>query len=860
MEVIISPGGAGFDGLAAMVACGKLHPQAIMALAGGQLPGVRRFISAHREFLPLYRAEGLSLDQVTTLHLIGEDREGLGLLAELRRTVPNLVVHGYCPPSAGSPGPRPVGALTTLLLSELEAEGLPVSPFEATLFLLGIYGATDCLTSVAVTSRDTGAAGWLLDRGGNLPLVGKYLDLPLTVDQLDLAAALIQGVRHENINGRSVLFMTADLKQFVSGLGDLTQRLLELESCDLALSVVQMADRVHLVARTLRPDLDLRTLLRSLPVRGGAGAVAATVTGVAPAQLCGKAAELLQLRLPLQGAAGNIMSAPVRTVSEDTSIAEVQEFFQRFGHTGVPVTDRQQRITGILTRGDVEGALRQGLGQAPAREYMSRSLLTIDIHSPIDEVSRILLYNDIGRVPVLDQGRLVGIITRSDLLRHLGGPGGSPGKYRLAAPGDNLAELVKSRLPQRTQGFLMLLGEAAQQQGIAAYAVGGFVRDLLLGLPVTDLDVALEGDAVEFSRQLAAATGGRLAIYPELGTASLTLAEGFRVDFATARRESYQFPGATPRVEETTIKEDLYRRDFTINTLAFALNTSQFGQFLDFFNGWADLQAGLVRVLYNLSFVDDPTRILRAVRFAGRYGFRLDGVTQDLMSRAVADGMLAKASVARIGREMRLLFHEANAPALLGLAREQGLLDQLLPGINWNGDLTGQIAAAARLNRWQAGTGTALFAHLLYPLILLKAIDGAIGEETLGRLGLDQKEAELVGEVGENLAELHRTLAGLDTPGETYDLLRNQPPLALLALLAVYPGEPVQQAKVLLYLDKQANLKTAIGGNDLLELGIEPGPEMGEILRAVHRAKIEGRVHTREEELALAVGLHREGK
>jgi tRNA nucleotidyltransferase (CCA-adding enzyme) len=873
MEVIVSHEGTDLDGLAAMVACAKLHPQAVMVLVGGQSSGVRRFITEHKGYLPLYQAGQLKLDNISTLYIVdAQEPQQLGELAWLCDKADTVVTYDHHPPyDQAGPGIRQqVGAVTTFLVEQLRDKQLPVSPFEATLFLLGIYEDTHCLTNLSTTPRDMLAAAWLLEQGGRLSQVSDYINIRLAPQQRDLLEALLGEARIEAVNERSVLIMAASLEQFVSGLGVLTLHLLELEDCDLALSIVKMENQVHLIARSRRSDLNLLDLFAPLEVRGHRGAVTMTFKNLSPAALYARVMELLRQRLPKGQVAGDIMSAPVKTVFEEAPIAEAHRLLLRYGHTGFPVVNQLQAVIGIVSRRDIEKAMRHNLGQAPVRNYMTRNVVTADVLASLGEVTRIIVQNNIGRVPVLDRGRLVGIITRSDLLKQIYGAGVasshkslfSSGDYRLAKPAANLTDLINSRLPQRIQGILMLLGQIAQQDGFMVYAVGGFVRDLLLGLPNFDLDIAVEDNAIKFARKLAAATGGKLVAHEEMGTATLTLTDGFQIDFATARTEFYQFPAATPEVEQTTIKHDLYRRDFTINTLAFALNSSRFGEFLDFFSGYKDLQAGLIRVLYNLSFVEDPTRILRAIRFACRYGFRLEEDTRILLDRALADDMLAKTPAARLGRELRQMFMEPNVPALLKMARELGVLPRLIPGLEWSRELERQIIAAARISQWSKEQSIFPQGWLLYPLLLLKEAPREAWAESLEQLGLrGSKEQQLVCQVAEELEHLSRALQNEDlSPGGIFDLLQPQPTLALLALLAANPGEARLRSAVLLYLEKLADLEIAIDGNDLLRLGVEAGPRIGRILKAVHRAKLDGRVQTQEEELALADRLHKEGE
>lgn len=849
MEVIVSHGGAGFDGLAALVACSKLQPQAAPVLVGPQSSALRKFLKEYSRHLPLKGPEFFAQQPIAKLHLLTSGEP----LTELATKAAAVVTY-----DCSSSG-QAVGALTTLMVGQLQTQALAVSAFEASLFLLGIYTATQGFTAPDVTPRDLAAAAWASEREGRLSALAHYLETPFAPGQQQLLNALLSDVCLENINGRSILVATAGMASLGGGLNRLIEELAELGGADIVIGIFHLPGQVHLLARSRRRELNVARLLAPLGVKGQSRLAALTTGELAPETLKTKALALLRQRLPRAVTAGDVMSTPVRTLAETASIAEANSLLLRYGHGGIPISGDGQRLSGMLSRRDVDKAMRHGLSQGLVRDYMSRNVVAVDALLPIEDVARVFVHNDIGRAPVEVGGRLAGIITRSDLLRglHRGiktiglHPQFGDEDYRLAKPGPNVAALIRSRLSQRVQGLLMLLGQIGLQQGFQVYAVGGFVRDLLLHLPTTDLDVAVEGDALEFAQKTVAVAGGSLAVHPDLGTATLTLADGYRIDLATARLEYYRFPAAKPEVEQTTIKHDLYRRDFTINTMAVALNADKFGDFLDFFGGYSDLRAGLIRVLYNLSFVEDPTRIIRAIRFAGRYGFRLEAGTQALLARAVDDEMLAKAGPG-LAKEVRLLFRAENVPALLRLAAEWAVLPKLFSGLEWNEELAGQLAVAARFSARQIGRG-----WLIYPLLVLAASQG-VGLPA--QLGLTDKEGEAVLQIRAALAPLAAAIKEGDSAVALYDALQAQPELASYALLAYYWRDTALHAKVLFYLEQLAGLKIAVGGKDLIKLGVKPGPEIGRLLRAVHRAKLQNPELTPAEQLALAERLHREGE
>lgn len=221
----------------------------------------------------------------------------------------------------------------------------------------------------------------------------------------------------------------------------------------------------------------------------------------------------------------------------------------------------------------------------------------------------------------------------------------------------NISELL-SKLPLRVLNLLRDTGICAEEMGFYTYAVGGLVRDLFLRRDNLDVDVVVEGDGIAFASGFSAGHNARLLTYEKFGTANIVLPDGFKIDVATARTETYEHPAALPFVTPGSIRDDMFRRDFSINTLAVGLNPDRFGELLDLFHARNDIKKRLIRVLHERSFMDDPTRIFRAVRFEKRFGFRIDDVTEKLIQDAVSAGLIERLSGYRISSELRLILKE----------------------------------------------------------------------------------------------------------------------------------------------------------------------------------------------------------
>ncbi|MTI94833.1 MAG: CBS domain-containing protein [Firmicutes bacterium] len=866
MEIVSTHAGTDFDALAAMVACTRLHRDAKMVLPGSMRTNVREFVALHRDSYQFYRPSQLNLDACSVLYMVDTaDCVRLGAAAGLCERAEKIVVYDHHPGplSPGQTGVRePLGAATTILVEKLREQGVALSQLDATLFMLGIYEDTNCLILDTTTVRDLQAAAWLLAQGANLNEVDKYVNRPLSEGERELFEEMLAASSIEAINNRSVLVTVANVPEYVGGLGRLTQRLSELEACDLAISIVQMEDRVHLVGRSLNPGLNLLELLAPMNVAGHPGAVALTIQGQSPGDIRERVLSILREKLEIGKIASDVMSAPVKTIDENKPIADANRLLLRYGHTGMPVINDFKQLVGVISRRDVDKAMRHGLGHAPVKGYMSRNVVTVKPDTPLESVTHLIIHNDIGRLPVLEKNQLVGIITRTDILRQIHGESAprwhralySEVDFRIADKVNNVTQLINNRLPKRLQGLLLLLGQKADKEGFKVYAIGGFVRDLILGLPNYDLDLVVEDNAIKFASLLPPLLGGKLHVHEEFGTACLTLPDGFQIDFATARMEFYQFPAAQPEVEQTSIKHDLYRRDFTINTMAICLNSSSFGKFLDFFGGYEDLEAGLIRVLYNLSFVEDPTRILRAVRFAGRYGFSIEAQTGVLLENAIRDRILTRAPAARIGHELRLLFQEPNVPALLETAHELGIIKGIFPDLELSESLSEQVLAAGQVLDWNEQLGDPVHpAWLIYPLLLLRQVDTQKRKEHSERMGLTAAELKDVLLVLEQADTIGSQLSVRDLRDSTiYQLLQGWPVVGLLALMAIFHDQQRLRSRVVFYLEELADVELDINGHDLLNLGFKPGPVIGRVLQALKRALLDGEINSREQQLSLA--------
>ena len=427
---------------------------------------------------------------------------------------------------------------------------------------------------------------------------------------------------------------------------------------------------------------------------------------------------------------------------------------------------------------------------------------------------------------------------------------------------------MKARLPDWALALLRQAGELADQSGMPAFVVGGFVRDLLLGRDNLDLDLVVEGDGLAFARALGREMGARIKAHERFGTAALIFPDGFKLDVAMARAESYRHPAALPTVQPSSIEKDLYRRDFTINTLAIRLNPRRFGELLDFYGGRRDLKAKTIRVLHDLSLVDDPTRVFRAIRFEQRYGFRLDHGTRTLIKSAVTSDVIARLSGHRLREELIHLCSEKEPHKAVARLGELDLLRFIHSDLRWSSrlerllkavedvlDRCGRLHLDRKVGVGGASSGpppTQIDGWLVPFMALMEGLSAKAVEEVLKRLAFPSRQADTI-RAGHSVTDgVLRRLAGHPPPrpSETYRALAGLSEEVLLFMMAKTRSRSVTR-QIAAYLTRFKQVKPLLTGADLKALGLKPGPIYKRILDRLLDARLNGKVKTEAEEREL---------
>jgi tRNA nucleotidyltransferase (CCA-adding enzyme) len=871
MDVIATHSNADFDGLASMLAARKLFPEAKLVLPAGAQEAVRNFLAVHD--LDLTRLKDIDLSQVTRIVLV--DTQEPTRIGTLKSCIDNpavevVVFDHHIEPTSPCVGRskqsviESVGATTTLLIEQLRRRHMAVTPFEATVMALGLYEETGSFVFGSTTSRDFEAGAFLVAAGADLNLVADTLRPPLDADAVALLNDLLEHSDVHYLEGRKVLVASSTVDRCRGEAAGVVHRLAELQGVDAVIVAVMMDDRVEVIGRSRRPEIDVGWIAREFGGGGHAVAAAATVKRQTLVEVKEKVVRLLTTQYRPTLLAQNVMTSPVKAIEVDTSVTDAGQQMTAYGLNVFPILDEKDRYMGLISRESIQKALFHRLGKLPVRDIMQTDVYSAKPDTPFHEIETTMIERNQRFVPILNGSKIVGVITRTDLLRTLHDDVLKVARARTMRPGEagveiggprrNVKALMRSRLPHRLVTLLEEAGQLADGAETQLFVVGGCARDLLLGIENLDLDLVVEGDGIAFARKLGDRLQAKVKVHERFGTAILVLPDGFKLDVATARTEYYEYPTALPTVEQGSIKKDLYRRDFTINALAVRLNGKGFGDVLDFYGGQRDLNDKVIRVLHGLSFVEDPTRVFRAIRFETRFGFHLGKDTAALIACAVKMNLFHRLSGHRLLEELKLLLSEREPKQAIKRSAECGLLRFIHPKLTWSDRLDKLLLALDEAVDWYRllYLDRRMDTWLVYMMGLLEVLPERAVKDLLKRFPFSEQEAGSLKMARVGCHNVARRLASKRSlkPAEVYHLLSGLSDETLLILMAKSKGETIKR-QVSAFLTIYQHVKPILTGADLKAMGLKPGPQFKQILDQLLDTRLNGEVKTEAEERAI---------
>ncbi|MBZ0302260.1 MAG: CBS domain-containing protein [Anaerolineae bacterium] len=861
MKLILTHPNSDFDAVAASLAAYKLNPESVPVLPDRLNRNVYHFLTLFGNGLPFVSQQEFHASRdVTDLILV--DTQRLPGISGLKKHLPVEIIDHHHPFTRDDLKPyetlwsEQVGATTTLLVEQIQRQNIPLTTLEATLMALGIYEDTGSLSYGTTTARDIRAAAWLLEQKAALDTVRRFLAPPLNEEQQELFETLMSNAESRVIQGHTITIATARVDEHIPEISSVVHRLRDVLDPAALFVLVQMPNNLLLVGRSSGSGLDVGEIARLYGGGGHDRASAATLYNQSIAEVLASLWPHIRTRVRPVTRVADLMSFGAQTVEASQKVGEVAQQLRRIGHEGYPVLD-QGRVVGLLTRRELDRALEHQLGDLALRDIMTAGEITLVPDDSVLVLEQRMVESGWGQIPVLnDNNQLLGIVTRTDLIKHWA----STHPTRLAVHPAVSTDRIRDVLGESVAQLIEAIATEADAIKLSMYVVGGAVRDLMLNRANLDLDFVVESSAIQLAARLQSHYGGEIYSYKPFGTAKWLIdssaAEvlGVRVedlpdhvDFATARNEFYEHPTALPTVYQSSIKLDLQRRDFTINTLAIQLSPeAASGQVLDFYGGLADLQAGLIRVLHSLSFVDDPTRILRAMRFECRLDFQIEPRTAELITSALP--MLRRITGERIRNELDLLLCEAQPGRALLRMQAQGILEAIHPAFQVPPDIAARLEVGQRqAPPWPHETPdrAALYWHILVTTIAYSELGDFCERLMFGR----RVTVSLLDAAG--LVQQINGLGEADMrPSQVVEYLDGITELALLTAWML-TDNPVIRDRIGRYQTTWRWVQPTTTGHDLRALGLPSGPCYSVILKKLRVARLDDKIRTDADETRL---------
>ncbi len=903
MEIITTHINADFDGLASMVAAKKLYPKASLIFSGSAERPIRNFLSQDiRNLYGFKKIKHIDLSAVTRLIIV--DTRQASRLGPLQVCLQNpgieLHLYDHHPDTANDMQGhvehiKEVGSTTAIFVALLRKQGIPLFPDEATLLCLGLHEDTGSFLYTTTTPADLQAAAWLLEQGADLDVVNQFITKDLSAEQIPLLSLLLENSIIYTIHSMPITVCRLTLPSYVDDFAVLVRRMMVMENLDAICTLVCMGERIYLICRSRIPEVNVGVIARAMGGGGHAAAASATVREKTLFEAEEELLAFLHRHVKPRAMATELMSSPVITATSDISLNRANELLTRYNITVLPVVrenkDRQnpQGLLGIISRRDITKAIAHKLGEMPISEYMTTDLAVLPESATQADIQKLIIENRQRLIPIVRESRgqkneflgqqnqqtgkdgiICGVITRTDLLnllvndpthlpRNLFREDEHPSSERTR----NISSLMTETLHRDIILLLREIGEIGQDIGMRTYVVGGFVRDLLLQTKNLDIDIVVEGDGILFAKELAAQKQASVRTHKKFATATVILADGMRIDVVTARLEYYAFPAAMPTVEHSSLKQDLFRRDFTINAMAIHLNPERFGILVDFFNSQNDLKERRIRVLHNLSFVEDPTRIFRAVRFEQRLDFTISRHSEKLIRNAVQMHMYEKFSGPRFFSELRLILSEDHPLASLRRLDAFQLFPVLWPDLRPNLKIDRRFAHILSQTEKTIAWFKLLFLEeekrtsycRMWMVCLLAVFSRSRTQELSNfchRFELPPKHRKQLLRQKRKADHIagHMLRCPEIQPAELYWLLDPLENEGVLYLMSIARKKHIRQ-QVSHYVTHMRMVENLINGQDLMKLGYTPGTSFRIMMNHVLGAQLNGKVANKEEALAL---------
>lgn len=859
MNLIVTHSTADFDALASLVLAGKIFSNSICLIPSFS-SSVYSFFSLYGNlFENLKNLKDIDLSKIDRVIMV--DTQYPDRITGLKEFIENhpkvlIIDHHYPDEEVKINAKRivkEVGATVSILTHMIKKKNIDIKPLEASLFALGIYEDTGNLLFITTKPYDIEALSFIYNYGVDLKIVHKYLITYLTDTQKKIFEKILANLKVVEINGYKIGISMVKICEYTEGVGFLVHKVLELFDLEAIFSILILDKKTIIIGRSRTEDINVKKILSFFGGGGHKTAASANFDTLKKTNVYDKLIKLIKNNVKIKIYAKDIMSTPVKTIDIDSSLEEAKNIMLRFNFSGLPVT-KNGKIIGIVTRSEISKVELLGLTNFKVKDFMIEKFIFVTPDTSLEDIEKIMVEKNIGRIPVIVKGKVVGIITRSDILRgiYLKNERIEPCKVEAS----KINKILENNLSNKTLSLIKKIGRVADEMKINAYLVGGFVRDTLLNLESKDIDVVIEGDSILFSQELKKILKTNIHIYPDFKTATLNI-DDLRIDIASSRREYYKEPASLPRVEMGgNIKDDLLRRDFTINTLAICINKNCFGNLIDLLNGFKDLEEKKIRVLHNLSFIDDPTRILRAVRYSVKLNFKIEKETKNLIKNTIKTGLFTDAKNTRIKEELfTILNDEKIALKGLKLLKSLGGLKLIHRKLLLTNETIQKIEFSLNIIPELNKNNIVYDLDSILFFMLITELNDYNRKEIIERWNLKKDFMKNENFYLDKIEELKNC----SSKYEIFNCLKNLNLEELIYLL--YLSEDKEKEKIKEFIFKLSNLKIKLKGKDLISMGFEPSRDFKYIFEKVKEEVINGNLHTLEDEVNFVIeNFRKEGK
>lgn len=824
MEIITSHVHLDLDGLASMILAKKLHPNAVLVLPGDISDNLKELINFYKEELEFFRSSEIKVKDITKLIIVDtSNKSRLGKFSEVHC---ETIVYDHH-------NSLTFGSNSTLLLQEVFSKNLLLTKLETSIALMGIYEDTGNFTFKNTTHYDMEAGAKLLKSGANLEMVMRYVTKSLTQRELELVKTLMNNGSIFEINHQKIFISITESAEYLNGLDVLINKILELEGSDACFIIHGDGNKNSIIGRSVSKKIHINKILEIFSYGGHQYASSTVVKNLSVENIKKILLEQLEKTIDIGKLAKHIMKSPVKTIESNFLLKDLNKLMNRFSYSGMPIADKG-KLVGIISRRDVEKAVSHGFGNAPVSSYMTKTLIIGKPNDDLETIKELFVKNEISRVPIVDENQnIIGLITRSNLLEELY----NDTFYELNSKNNNNDFFTQkiNLLPKSCIDIFEKISIISSRNNVKAYLVGGIVRDLILGIPNLDIDIVIEGNAIDFGEAYAKEYPVKKIIKHEtFKTCILILNDNQNIDIASSRVEYYEYPTSLPTVEFSDIKEDLYRRDFTMNAMAISIQKENFGFLLDYCGGFSDLKNKKIKVLHNLSFIEDPTRIIRAIRFAVRYNFDFEENTLKLMLDAITNGFLNNLSWQRFRNELEIMFKEDNFMNAIEYLENFGILKRIHPSIQLNDRIRNHLKITYSFKSFFSSNNIELW--LIHLLVLLEDLDKKSLNFIFTRFSFSKTFIEKYN-YGKNIRNhLAQDLKVLIKNSDIFQLL-TKIPKEIVCL--IYAENVEVRDKIDNYLYNLAEIKPKIGGLDLINEGFSPNEKFKNYLSEIFKIQLD---------------------